>query len=136
MLKTQSLLLLHSFCLIENSIIEKKESKKGFKGSQPKNKRRLSKEIKNSLSQSPKNLKEMRHKSCIVLMLFMMLVLTESNLVESRTLRSKVKSKFSNGAEAVGVRRFIKTEDTNSGVRASDQVYTMSSGPSRKGSGH
>lgn len=56
--------------------------------------------------------------------------------MESRTLRLKVESKFSNDAEAVGVKRFIKTEDTNSGVQQSDQVYTMSSGPSRKGSGH
>ncbi|KAF3439022.1 hypothetical protein FNV43_RR17297 [Rhamnella rubrinervis] len=85
----------------------------------------------------------MRHYSCIVLMLFfiMLILFSEFNLVECRTLRSSklVMKKYSNGRRLVGIASFSKASKrtvkaTKAVAKDDHQIYTMSSGPSRKGS--
>lgn len=72
----------------------------------------------------------------------MLILFSEFNQVECRNLRSSklVMKKYSNGRRLVGIASSSKASKhtVKGGVEAGDdhQVYTMSSGPSRKGSGH
>uniref|UniRef100_A0A2N9FEV5 Uncharacterized protein n=1 Tax=Fagus sylvatica TaxID=28930 RepID=A0A2N9FEV5_FAGSY len=71
-------------------------------------------------------------KFCILLLILIMLVLfAQQSLVDSRALRAEANTKSTNIPEAADGR-------DNMGVKvlASNQVFPMTSGPSRKGSGH
>ncbi|PON46370.1 Transmembrane protein [Trema orientale] len=67
-----------------------------------------------------------------------MLVFTELNLVESRAIRSRAKSKTKGHRRIIGIASVSKSvTDRNGRVLATDRVYNkLASGPSGKGTGH
>lgn len=87
----------------------------------------------------------MRRHICLVFpIVLVILVLSNSNdvLVESRALRSEAKSKSTNHDAAEKVTITGKASFSSSAKKKRErvlvryQMFTMASGPSRKGSGH
>ncbi|KAI4327399.1 hypothetical protein L6164_019868 [Bauhinia variegata] len=85
--------------------------------------------------------------SAIVLMVLMMVLVTRSGPVSCRVLASQVKvEKTDNpqpdkeleilGSASVKVEKGNPADGASGRVLIGDRVYTMASGPSRKGSGH
>ncbi|KAG2724315.1 hypothetical protein I3843_01G012300 [Carya illinoinensis] len=82
----------------------------------------------------------------VLLVLIMILVLTQPSLVDSRTLGPESKKRKADDPEAVDGRESVReasfTSTSSAGsigggrVLVRDRVFTLASGPSRKGSGH